>query len=403
MPLFVYDALDKQGKRIKGELASDSEQNALTSLKMQSLFPIKIAESKERKESLNRDILKKKVKKKHVAIFARQFASMLRAGIPLSIILTVLIKQEKNKTFKETLETINSDIMKGSTLSAAMSKYKFFPSFMISMVEVGEANGRLDVAFDRVAVNMDREIKLTSKIKGAMIYPSVLLTVTIAASIILTLVVIPKFSQMFAQAGAELPLLTKSFVAVSGFLKSYWFIPILAVVLIAIAFSALLKNKETKRKFDRLIFYLPVIGKLQNVILMARFCRTFSSLVDAGVDVIISLETVKNVINNEFIKKCFDEIIADVKGGANISNAIEKYNMFTPLVVSMTKIGEESGQLGEILTNTAELYEDESEIQLQRVTALVEPAITIIMAIMVGTIVISIVQPMFQLYNLVGQ
>jgi len=405
MPVYLYEAVDRMGKKVKGELASDSEQRALTSLKMQSLFPLKITESKkkEKNKSANKDLFKPKVNKKHVAIFARQFASMLKAGIPLTIILNVLIKQETNPTFKEILESINSDIMKGSTLSLAMAKFKEFPSIMVSMVEVGEANGRLDIAFGRVAINMEKEIRLASKVKGAMIYPVILLIVTIAASTLLTFIVLPKFTDMFKQMGAKLPVTTRIFVGFSSFMTKYWYIPLGVIIFILIISTIIMKNQSSRKTMDKIIFRLPLIGRVQNIILMARFCSTFSALIESGVSVIIAFETVRNVINNLFIKSKFDDIIRDVQSGDNISSAIEKYEMFTPLVVSMTRIGEESGQLGEILTNTALLYEEESEAQLQRLTAMAEPAITIFMAVIVGFIVISIVQPMFGIYNLIGK
>ncbi|MCX8129146.1 MAG: type II secretion system F family protein [Clostridia bacterium] len=406
MPVYSYIARDSQGKQLKGQLSSDSMQHAITELKMKSLFPIKIDEKKEKAEkavAASRDIFRQKVKKKHIAIFTRQFSSMLHSGMPLVVIMEVLIKQERNPTFKGILDEINADIMKGHTLSTAMSRHKVFPQILISMVEVGEANGRLDIAFKRVAVNLEREIKLVSKVKSAMIYPIVLLTVTIMATMLLTLLVLPKFTAMFEQMGVKLPPLTRALISISDFMTVYWYFAIGSVVIAVIAVVLLLKEPVMKKKLDRIKLGVPVIGRLQNIILMARFCRTFSSLIEGGVGVIPSLETVRNVISNSYIKASFDEIIQDVQSGLSISQAVGKFTMFTPLVVSTIRIGEESGTLGDVLSNVADIYEEESEAQLQRASALAEPAVTLIMAIGVGLVVISIIQPMFQMYGMIGK
>jgi type IV pilus assembly protein PilC len=405
MPIYSYVAKDVQGKQVKGEIPSDSKQNALAAIKFLKLFPIKITEKADGREEKKSDksIFKPKVKKKDIAIFTRQFASMLRSGLPLTVILDVMIKQERNSTFREVLEEIIGDIMKGYTLSASMTKFKVFPPLLLSMVEVGEANGRLDASLERIAVNMEKEIKMVSKVKSAMIYPAVLLTVTILASLLLTFMVLPVFTNMFKQAGAKLPPLTSALVGYGNFMRSYWYIPIGSIILIIIIFIRVKNEPSVKMQIDKMMLRLPLIGRLQNIIIMARFCRIFSSLVDAGIGVIEALHIVKNVIKNAYVKSSFDQIIEDVQSGSFLSVAVSKYKMFTPLVVSTIKIGEEAGNLGEALGRTAELYEEESEVQLQRASALAEPAVTVIMAVGVGLLVISIVQPMFGMYNLVGK
>jgi type IV pilus assembly protein PilC len=405
MPLYLYTARDKTGKEIKGEVSGDSKQNVVTILKMQELFPLLINEKTEKvsNKSVGIDLFEKKVKKKHITIFTRQFASMLQAGVPLTVILDVMIKQESNVTFKKILESINTDIMKGNTLSQAMSKFKVFPVILISMVEVGEVNGRLDVSFERVALNMEKEIKLASKIKGAMIYPIVLLTITLLVSTLLTFIVMPIFTKMFEQMGAKLPPLTVSFINISQFFTGYWYIVTGLILIITFIIFKLLKEPLMRKEIDRVMLHVPIVGKIQNTILMARFCRTFSALVESGVDVVVSLQTVKNVVNNLSIKSKFDEIVHDVQSGSTISRAISKYSIFTPLVISMVRIGEESGRLGDVLAKTAEIYEDESDAQLQRATAMAEPAVTLIMALGVGFIVLSIVQPMFKMYSIIGK
>lgn len=404
MPTFQYTAKDMEGKQVKGELFRDSSQQVVTELKMRKLFPVRVVEKADKASNANagRDLFKKKIKRRHIAIFSRQFASMLQAGVPLPVILDVLIQQERNPSFKEVMEDINSEVMKGNTLSGAMSAHKVFPPLLISMVQVGEANGRLDIAFERVAVNMEKELKLLARIKGAMIYPIILLSVCIIASILLTVFVMPVFTNMFNSMGAKLPPTTRAFLAVSGFIRSYWYAVLGMVFLLGVLIYRVMKNPGARNKIDRMVFKIPIIGRLQNTIFMARFCRTFSALIEGGVGVVVSLETVKNVIHNLYISKCFDEIIRDVQSGFAISSALSKLGTFTPLVVSMVRIGEESGRLGDVLSRTAALYEDESDAQLQKTTALMEPLITVFMAFIIGFVVISIVQPMFQMYRMIS-
>jgi type IV pilus assembly protein PilC len=404
MPVYTYTAKDLQGKYIKGELSSDSTQGVFAALKTQKLFPLSVEERKEKRTAnKGNDILRKRVKKKHIAVFTRQFASMLQAGVPLPVILDVMIKQEQNSSFKEILIAVNGDVLSGSTLSDAMAKHRVFPQLLVCMVEVGEVNGRLDMSFESIAATLEKELKLAGKVKGAMIYPMVLLTVTVLVSILLAFVVLPVFKNMFEQMGVKLPPVTRAFINISDFMTSYWYIAGATILLVIFIMMKLMREPVFKKETDRLLLKLPVIGKLQNVILMARFCRTFSGLADAGVGVITALETVRNVITNSHIQSSFDEIMRDVQTGSTITLAVSRHRVFTPLVISMLRIGEESGRLGEVLSKTAEFYEDEADTQLQKATALMEPAVTVIMALGVGFVVFSIVQPMFQMYTIFGK
>ncbi len=404
MPVYEYTARDLNGKLVKGEFIGNSLEDTVTGLKAQKIYPLKVSQKKQESEKnvSDRSIFKKKVKKKNVAVFARQFSSMLRSGIPLLVILDVLFKQEKNPEFKQILSGITSDIMKGFTLSSAMEKYKEFPEFMISMVSVGEANGKLDVCMARVATNMEKEIKITGKLKSAMIYPCILLSITVIAIFLLTFLVLPVFSGMFQQSGVKLPALTSALLGMSDFMKIYWYIPLIFAGMLVICISFVRKSESYKMFRDKFIFSIPVIGGVQNIILMTRFCQTLSALIEGGVGIIFSLQIVKNVIGNRYIKEMFDVIIKDVQTGLPISESVSKYKVFTPMVVSSLKIGEESGTMGEVLARTADVYEDESDLMLQKLTSLVQPVITVIMAIGIGILVISIIQPMFQMYSFIG-
>jgi len=405
MPLYQYIAKDNSGNQIKGEFASESAQAAVTSLRAQNIYVFSVSEKKEIANTsvMKKELFKKSIKKKDVAVFSRQFAIMLQAGVPLPTIFEVMIKQEKNPSFKEILENLNLDVLKGKTLSSSMANYKIFPQLMTSMVEVGEANGRLEVAFERISGNMEKEIKLFAKVKSAMVYPIVLLVVSLIVASIMILFVLPKFSAMFTQMGAKLPAVTLVFLGISSFVINYWYVILIVIFVLMISIYKIFHEPVTRLQIDKFVYSLPIFGNMQKIILMANFCRTFSSLVDAGVGVISSLEIARNVNKNLFAKKCIDEVITDVQAGATISQSISNFKIFTPLVVSMCKIGEESGRIGDTLSRTADIYEDETDTQLQRMSALMEPAVTVLMALGIGFIVISVVQPMFQLYTVIGK
>ena len=298
MPIFVYSARNIYGKKLKGELVCDSRQDALNNLKLQKLFAFRLNEKRMnyRQKSTGKVNAAASIKKKSISIFARQFASMLRAEIPLSEILDILTVQEKNPEFKKILRSINADILKGGVLSMAMSKYKAFPPLMINLVEAGEVNGRLELAFERIADGMEKELKLTSKVKGAMVYPVILLTVCLIASILLTFIVLPIFTNLFEQMGVELPLLTSIFIKASKFAIGNWHFIIVVVMLAVLSGAFLLKNRATRKEIDRMLLELPYIGGVYNTILMARFTRTFSTLLEGGVEVLTSLEISKKVV-----------------------------------------------------------------------------------------------------------
>lgn len=403
MPVFTYTAKNMQGQQVKGELNGENRQYVLARLRQQQLFPLQVDEKKDRQEATGRELGKGKVKKKQIAIFTRQFASMLHAGVPLPVILDVMIRQEGHKPFRTILEAIQAEIMKGNTLSLALSRHKVFPPLLISMVEVGEANGMLDIAFERIALTLEKEVKIAAKIKGAMIYPMVLLSVTVIVMLLLSFVILPIFVGVFEDMGVELPALTVGFLKLSRFITGYWY----WVLGITAGFVYLVRRiagePDIRKEIDHVLLRLPVIGQTVLIINMARFCRTFSALMEAGVGVIRSLETVRNVITNQYMKGRFEEIIRDVQKGTTITQALSRHWIFTPLVISMSRIGEESGRLGETLAKTAEFYEDEADSLLQKATSMLEPAITVIMALGVGFVVMSIVQPMFQMYTSFGK
>lgn len=406
MPVYIYEAMDTTGKKIKGELFGESQSEVISWLKNGNLYPVDIEVKKITAHDTRPGgafFLKRRIKKKQVAVFARQFSSMLQAGVPLAILLDVLIKQQKNSAFREILIKISQDVLTGNTLSSSLAKFDVFPDFFVSMAAVGEENGRLGEAIDHVATNMEKELKLAAKVKGAMTYPLILLVISIISCIVLAFVVIPAFAGMFGEMGAELPASTRFFINLSRFIYEYWYVAASIIAVMVIVFLKAFKEPEIRERMDKLLFSLPLIGRIQNGIFMARFSRIISSLIESGIDVVRSLEVMRNITKNQYLKSILAQIVMLVQSGTTLSAAASRFRIFQPLVISMVKVGEESGNLESVLLKTAELYENESEEQLQRFTALVEPAMTLIMAAAIGFIVLSIVQPMFQMYSGFGR
>lgn len=409
---YQYVAVNGKNKKSRGLISADNKAAAIARLQEQGLTALELnatAENKEEPKSIwqkdigSSDIHKAKIPKKKLLTMMHQMGIMMKAGVSLSMAMGVLISGEKDKKVRRILTEINNDLYTGTPISAAMSKFRAFPEITINIVQSGEANGRLDTAFERCAGILEKEIALTAKLQGAMGYPIFLLILTLALIIIMNAVVLPNFSVVFKQFGAELPAITKMVMAFSSFLTTKWYFIILAVLIVIFTYHFLKKNNHAFAvATDRLKLKLPGLGPLLRQSYIARFCRIMSSLVEAGVDIVHSLEIARNVIPNRYMKESLAQVAADVRIGSAINASMAKFSIFDPLLVSMIQVGEESGMLFETLDKMASLYEEQTEESTKRFTSMLEPAMTIIIAIVVGTVVISIVMPMFGMYSVVA-
>lgn len=332
-----------------------------------------------------------------------QMALMMKAGVSLTLAMDVMIDGQRDKAFRKILREIKKDLLGGMTVSASMAKFLAFPELIVSMVQSGEENGRLDTAFERCTSILEKEMLLTSKIRGAMIYPCVLLCLTVALTVLLNLVVLPSFAGVFRQFGADLPSLTKGVIAVSDFLITRWYV--VAGVLFALVFSyktARRTSGEFRLKTDSLKLKAPLIGEVLRQSLLCRFCRVMASLIDAGVDVVRSLKISLDIVSNRFLQTQIGRMIEDVQVGVAINVSMARFPTFDTLLVSMVRAGEESGMLGDSLKRMADLYEQQTEASTKRMTSLLEPAMTVVIAVIVGTVIISIVMPMFGMYSVIS-
>lgn len=395
---YKYIAKSKDGQVSKGSLEASSKDKAMSMVSSMGMYVLSVEEEKGTGFKLPG-----RVNKKQIAILLRQMSTMINASIPIPVVLSVLRDDEKNDAIKGMLSSIHRDVTDGTPLSSAMAAYpKYFSHFILNMVEMGEVNGKLDVAFDRIASVTEKEIKVAGKAKSALIYPIILLVLAVGMTIFLSVKVVPTFAQLFIDFGGELPGITKIMLAVSDFIQNYWYVLIIVTVLLVASVKTLWSKRESRRYMERAIRKIPVLKAITVSKIMGKYARVVSSMLDSGVSVIKTLTVTKGSLQQVDYEDAFSNVISEVKTGIPIYQALNNTNLFTPLTVSMTKIGEESGKIGELLNNTAEFYEEETERKIAAAMSLLEPLMTIILGILIAFIVASIILPMFDMYSIIG-
>jgi len=411
---FKYRAINTKGKKESGEILAQDKAAAISMLKDKGMIPLDIKPAKNGTELksnvsggkaknksfrdveiMEKDIHEAKISKKKILGVLSQFAVLIKAGVPLSLCIQVLVAQEKDRRLKKILTEIQEDMY-------AMSKFKSFNNITVSMISAGEVNGKLDTAFERASKILENEVEVGGKIKGAMGYPLFLLGLTMFVVIILNIVVMPIFSDMFDQMGADLPLITRIVMGISAVIMKFWYLFVALILLTIGSYTYSRKNSRAFRiKTDKIILELPLIGDILHKLYIARFCRVMSSMVDAGVEIIHALTVSSNVISNAYMNQFFNSVLEDVKVGVPINIAMSRHHVFDSLLTSMVRVGEESGMLHSVLDKMADLYETQTESRTKLLTSMIEPVMTIIIALVVGTVVISVVMPMFGQYKLI--
>lgn len=396
--MYKYIAKSKDGQVVKGEIDAPSRERAMSMVSAMGLYLVSIQEKGKASFSLPG-----KISKKQISIILRQMSTMISASIPIPVVLNVLRDDEKNTAIKEMLTKIHKDVTDGMPLSQAMAAYpKCFSPFILNMVEMGEVNGRLDVAFERVATVTEKEIKVSGKAKSALIYPIILLVLAVAMTIFLSVKVVPTFAQLFIDFGGELPGITKLMMAISDFLQGYWWALILGIIALVVVIRVLWSKRECRKYMERALRKVPVYKAICVSKIMGKYARVVSSMLDSGVSVIKTLTVTKGSLQQIDFEDAFTNVISEVKTGTPIYQAIDNTHLFTPLAVSMTKIGEESGKISELLNNTAEFYEEETERKIASAMTLLEPLMTIVLGVIIAFIVASIILPMFDMYSIIA-
>ncbi|MBE5812593.1 MAG: type II secretion system F family protein [Clostridiales bacterium] len=398
MPNYIYKALDQSGNKIKDKIEAANKETVVSMLKTKGLFVVTV----EEEDIFSKDIelfSNSAFSTKGIAIFARQFAILLKSGISITGSLDILREQLENKIMARTVNTVYQEVQKGTALSTALRNTKKFPDLLVNTIEAGEAGGNMEDVMERMANYYEKSDKTASKVKSALIYPCMVLLVTIIVTYILLTQVVPTFAEMFSSLDLELPLLTRMLMAVGEFFNTYW-IPVFGVLaaLIAILFYYL-RTPEGKFRKDLLMMSIPLVKSLVQKSAIAKFARTMSIMLRTGIPMINALELSSKVVNNVVMTRALIGVKAKVEAGSNLSAPIEEMKVFPKLVVSMIKIGEETGALDEMLNKCADFYDDEVDTVSARITSMIEPMVIIILALIVGTIVMAIIQPMFQMYE----
>ncbi len=398
MPTFAYSARSLNGEILNGEIELPTREEVVGYLVRQRLRPITVnTKSKEISFQIGTGI-----KTREVVIFTRQFSTMINSGLPLVQSLTILAEQTENKYFKKVIAQVLLDIQAGQTLADALRRHpKVFTELYVNMVAAGEAGGILDVILMRLAVFLEKNDALARKIKGAMVYPAVMLIVVVLCTTILLWKVVPVFSQMFTGAGLELPLPTRVVMGISNFLQSYMWLLVLAVIAMVIAIRQYYKTDAGKLQLDRLMLNMPVLGNLLRKSAVSRFTRTLGTLVSSGVSILEGLQITARTAGNRVVHDAVMKSRASIAGGATISEPLKESGVFPPMVVQMINVGEQTGGLDEMLTKIADFYDDEVDAAVSALTSILEPIMIVVMGVVIGGIVVAMYLPMFDMINAV--
>jgi type IV pilus assembly protein PilC len=399
MAAFAYSAINSLGIESAGEITAPDISAARDLLRQRGLRPVSLDEVGGAGSPGRR----KKVKARSLQVFSRQFATMIDAGLNVVQGLVILEQQTDDKALAEVIREVRSDVEGGMLLSQALARHpKVFDRLYIAMVEAGEAAGILDTVLDRVAVQIEKEQKIKRRVKGAMIYPTLVLCFAFLVLAGMLMFLVPIFEDIFADLNGELPPLTKVVVTASDILKGYWFIIFPAIGGGIWGFRRWKKTPAGRQVWDRFKLRAPAgIGKVVLKVTMARFSRTLATLVAAGVDIIKALEISGQTAGNWVVESALADVRAQVHQGIPIAQPLIENPVFPPLVAQMVKVGEETGELEKMLDKIADFYEDEVDASIQALTSIVEPLMMIGVGVVVGVIIIAMYMPMFKLLQLV--
>lgn len=400
MPTFQWKGRAVTGEIRSGVMEAPNEQVVEVFLRRLNIVPVKIQPKKESGFTIKL----KRVSDKDITLFTRQFATVLEAGVPLVKGLETLAMQQKNPYFKEVIDTIRRKVEAGSSLSEAFAEYpKIFNTLYIQMVKSGEASGNLDIILKRLANYMEKILALKAKIKHAMIYPSVIIFVAVVVVSIIMFFVIPKFEELFREAGQSLPLPTLMLITISKHFKWIFLLLVLAMIGSIIGIKYYRKSEKGRYNTDKILLHLPLLGQLFHKAAISRLSRTLANLVGGGVPLLQALAIAGETAGNKVIEKAMEEVRINVSAGHTIADPMIYTGVFPYMVIEMVRIGEMSGNLEEMLTKVADFYEEEVDRTVQTLSTLVEPILLIILGVVIGGILIALYLPIFQLGGVVGQ
>ena len=418
MPIFQYTAMDASGKEQKGQHEAASEEAVASFLKEQGMFPTSIKPlskaGKGKKEKSKGPITSKAInisfgpmviKGKDLTVFTRQLAILLDAGLPLIRSLKTLERQAKNPAVKTVLGKVATSVEGGSTFSEALAQHpKSFDKLYLNMIRAGEAAGKLELILTRLAGFREKAAKIAGKVKSAMVYPAIVLTIAIGITIFLMIFIVPKFEVMFTEMldGAQLPAITRFVMGVSRWLQDNIVIAIVIVVVLVIATKLTLKTEKGRFYFDKGIYNAPVIGLLISRNAISKFSRTLGTLMGSGVPVLNALQIVRDTAGNELVSKAVQQVHDAVKEGEPMAPPLQATKIFPDMVISMIEVGEETGKLPDMLEKIADTYDEEVDNAVSALTSMIEPLMIVFLAVIVGGIVIALFSPLITIIQTLG-
>ena len=419
MPIFEYKALTSSGKTKKGIVDANTARDARSKLRNDHMHVTEmweVADKKSRKDksvskktrsltakkgkpggllSMEIELFQPKISTRDLATFTRQFSTLLRSGIQLTDALNALVEQCVDPHLERVLRNVKEEITSGNNLAEAMAKHpRFFSDLYVNMVRAGEASGHLDVVLTRIADYLQKQASLKGKVLAAITYPAIMVIVGLAVVIFLMSYVVPRITQILKDRGQPLPFITELLMTASDFTKAYWIYVLLAMIIGGFFLKSLIGTDAGRLKFDSLLLRLPIFGTLFSKQAISRFALTFSTLLKSGLPALDSLKIVALVVNNAKLTQVINNIHARIIEGADIATPIRKSKVFPPMVGYMVSVGEQSGQLEEILDRIAESYEEELDLTIQRLTSMIEPIIIILLAVVVGFIIAAVLLPL---------
>jgi type IV pilus assembly protein PilC len=396
---YAYRVRDRAGKIVSGTLIADNEALVLQRLREEGLTPLEVG---KQGRGLNIELTAKKVKLKELAVFSRQFATMVNSGLPILRALSILADQSSNKELARVLGEVRLDVEQGASLSTAMAKHpKVFNDLYISMVRSGETGGSLDDVLMRLADLIENEVKLRGKIKSAMTYPIAVVCLVVLIMTAMLLFIVPQFKSIFDQLGGSLPLPTRVLLAASDAFKKLWYLVIAGIFAGRFFFKRWKRTPAGREAIDRTKLRVPVFGSLFHKTALSRFSSTLAMLMHSGVPILQALDIVSDTVNNKIISKAVIDVQSSVRDGESMAKPLARHRVFPPMVVQMLAVGEETGQVDVMLEKVATFYDQEVEAAVDALTSLIEPLLIAVIGGMVGSAVVALYMPMFNIIKLI--
>jgi len=403
MDVYVWEGRSRKGTIEKGEIEAANEAAVRMQLRRQQIQAIKI-------QAKPKDILKgirlgrrKRVKEKEIVVFTRQFATMIDAGLPLVQCLEILSSQQDNALFKEILLKVKTDVEGGSTFADALRKHpNVFNDLYCNLVTAGETGGILDTILNRLAAYIEKAMNLKKKVKGAMVYPAVVLVIAVLVVSSLLLFVIPVFQKMFADMGGTLPAFTQLVINLSNFMRQYFYLVAAFLIALFLGFSRYYKSEKGRAAVDDYLLRLPIFGQLVRKVAIAKFTRTLGTMLSSGVPILESLEIVAKTSGNKTIEKAIMQTRLSIGEGKTIAEPLGASGVFPPMVVQMITVGESTGALDSMLNKIADFFDDEVDAAVAALTSLLEPLLMVFLGGAIGALVIAMYLPIFQMASILG-